>query len=205
MLPFYVINKIPPLKTELYSLYSRRADQFFPWLSKHLTKKDFVLDLGCGTGAVSRILKKKENINITLVDVQYNSMCDQFPIIIYDGQKLPFPDNHFTKCLLITVLHHCNRPDLVLNEAIRVTSGEIIVIEDVFSDIFSRIITFIGDCLVNWEIHSPFTNHTQEDWAVIFKRKKLNIVYTENFSLKCIGFPFELALFVLSKASCRAK
>ncbi len=181
-------------------MYQDRANQITPKIIPHL-KIGKVLDIGCGTGAIARTIKKKKKVQFTLVDVTFNPMCDIFPVMIYDGRKLPFPNKSFDNCLLITVLHHSNTPQEVLDEAIRVTSGRIIVIEDIFSDLFSRIITFLGDCLVNWEIHSPFLNHSLKEWISIFSSKGLKINYVEEFNLKCVGLSFKLGVFVLDQKS----
>jgi ubiquinone/menaquinone biosynthesis C-methylase UbiE len=198
MLPIYLI-KGTALQTKLKSMYLERAGQIYKRISPHVPPQGKILDIGCGTGSISKLVKRHKNSNITLVDVQYNPMCDDFPITIYDGENLPFPDNHFKTSFLITVLHHTQDHTRVIKEAARVTSDKIIVIEDVFTDILGRTITFVGDCLVNWEIHSPFTNHSAAEWNTIFKRQHLNVNHFEEFSLRCIGFPFKLALFTLSK------
>lgn len=199
MLPFYFIKKIPPLEKNLYSMYMNRANQIAPKILPFFSKKDHVLDLGSGTGVISKVIQQKTGCRVTLADVQFNSICNQFPIIIYDGKKLPFANNHFSKTLIMAVLHHCSDPMKVLDEAVRVTSNDIIVMEDVFSGVLSRTLTFTGDCLVNWEIHSPFKNHTKEKWIEIFQKKNLKVKHVEEFRLMCIGFPFKLAIFVLSK------
>lgn len=180
-------------------MYQDRANQIAPRIAPHLRSKGAVLDIGSGTGAVVRTIKKSKNVQFTLVDVAFNPMCNIFPVIIYDGRRLPFPDKSFDNCLLITVLHHSDDPLKVLDEAIRVTSGKIIVIEDIFSDLPSRIITFLGDCLVNWEIHSPLTNHSLNDWIAIFNKKGLKVSHLDKFNLKCVGFPFKLGMFVLER------
>lgn len=203
MLPFYFIKRIPPLKHKLLKLYIDRANQIIPKITPFISSNDQILDIGCGTGIISKILSQKKVSSVTRVDVDYNQMCDEYPVIIYDGQNLPFKKNQFSKSLLIAVLHHSKNPSRVLDEAARITSGKIIVVEDVFSDLLSRIVTFIGDCLVNWEIHSPFNNHSREDWIKIFKSKNLSLNHWEEFNLRCIGFPFKLAVFVLSKETPR--
>ncbi|MBI2596025.1 class I SAM-dependent methyltransferase [Candidatus Daviesbacteria bacterium] len=179
-------------------MYLQRARQIVPRIDKFIKKSDRVLDIGCGTGMISRTLKDKKGCKIALCDVAYNLMCDTYPVIIYDGKKLPFKDGEFSKALVIAVLHHCKNPMKILDEAARV-SKKIIIMEDVFTDWFSRLVTFIGDCLVNFEIHSLFTNHTTEEWLKIFKKKKLAVENVEEFRLRCVGLPFKLAIFVLSK------
>lgn len=205
MLPFYLINNFPILKNRLRRMYADRALQIIPRISPYLSDKDKILDIGCGTGVISKHLRKKMDAQMTLTDVQFNSICDEFPVVIYDGKKLPFRDNVFDAALLIAVLHHTHDPLKIIDEALRVTKGRVIIMEDVFTDIVGRVVTLIGDCLVNWEIHSPFKNNDKEGWVNIFKKKKLNIEHVDEFKLRCIGFPFKLAIFVVSKKSPSVK
>jgi len=180
-----------------------RANQIAPRVTPFISKDDEVLDIGCGTGSVAKFVKKEKSPKLTLVDVQYNPMCYQFPVIIYDGSNLPFEDNQFSASLLLAVLHHAKNPMKVLDEAIRVSSDRIIVMEDVFTDILGRTITFIGDCVLNWEIHSPFNNKTTDHWLKIFEKKRLKLLHLEEFKLRVVGFPFKLAIFVLEKKKKR--
>lgn len=199
MLPFFIIKRIPPLERKLRLLYMNRAQQIASRITPFISKDDRVLDIGCGTGSVAKVIKKEKSPEMTLIDVQYNPICEEYPIIIYNGQKLPFKNNQFSVSLLTAVLHHCHDSMRVLDEAIRVTSGKIIIMEDVFSDIVGRVITFIGDCVLNWEIRLPFNNKTTEEWLKIFEKKNLTLRHLEEFQLYCVGFPFKLALFVLEK------
>ncbi len=68
--------------------------------------------------------------------------------VIYDGPKLPWPDNHFDAVLLLTVLHHVADPESVLREACRV-GGRIIIIEDVYATRAQKRLTFLLDSLFN--------------------------------------------------------
>jgi ubiquinone/menaquinone biosynthesis C-methylase UbiE len=52
------------------------------------------------------------------------------PLQIYNGRSIPFADDYFDVSLVFYVLHHCEDPEQVLREAIRVTRGKIIIIEE---------------------------------------------------------------------------
>lgn len=203
MLPLFLIKKFPVAEKKLKKLYMDRAGQIVPRIIPFISKEDTILDIGSGTGSISKLLKKEKSPKITLVDIQYNPISDEFPVVIYNGRRLPFLDNQFTVSLLLAVLHHAKYPMKVLDEAVRVTSGKIIVMEDVFTDIVGRTITFVGDCVLNWEIHSPFNNKTTGEWLKIFEKKNLKLVHIEEFKLKVVGFPFKLAIFILEKKKKR--
>lgn len=199
MLPFFVIKRFGSLEKKARQLYLKRAAQIVPKISPFIQKNDQVIDIGCGTGSVAKLVKKETQANVTLVDVAYNPICDEYPVLIYDGKNLPFSNNQFTVSLLTAVLHHAENPYKVLDEAIRVTSNKIIVMEDVFSDFLGRAVTFVGDTILNWEIHSPFNSKKTDEWLKIFKKKNLKLVHLEEFNLRVVGFPFKLAIFVLRK------
>lgn len=203
MLPFFVIKKFPTLDKKLRKLYMNRASQITPKITPFILEEDNVLDIGCGTGSIAKLIKREKSPQMTLVDIQHNPMCDEYPVVIYDGKSLPFSDNQFSVSLLTAVLHHTHHPMKVLDEAVRVTRKRVIIMEDVFTDLPGRIVTFIGDCVLNWEIHSPFKNRTIEEWLQVFKNKNLRLVHHEEFHLRAIGFPFKLAIFVLEKKKKR--
>ena len=199
MLPFVLIKNIPLAEKKLRQLYIGRAQQIAPRIIPFISKNDRVLDIGCGTGSIAKLVKIAKSPKMTLADVDHNPICDEFPVVIYDGRTLPFSNNQFSVSLLTAVLHHCANPLRVLDEAIRVTNGKIIVMEDVFTDILGRVITVIGDFVINWEVHSPFKDKTTDQWLKIFQKKNLKLQHLEEFNLTVVGFPFKLAIFVLEK------
>jgi ubiquinone/menaquinone biosynthesis C-methylase UbiE len=54
------------------------------------------------------------------------------PYVTYDGILLPFADVAFDTTLVLLVLHHCLKPETVLDEALRVTRCRLIVMESVY-------------------------------------------------------------------------
>ncbi len=126
-----------------------------------------VLDLGCGTGAISLMLKNM-GCEVASADIADKNLTDQVVPVIYDGRKLPWPDNHFDAVLLLTVLHHTTDPESVLREACRV-GGRIIVLEDVYANRAQKHLTFLLDSLFNLEFRGhPHTNKTDREWRRCF-------------------------------------
>lgn len=88
-----------------------------------------VLDLGCGTGLnTPSIAKHFPNTIACDVDPMFETATNDFlssfdikiPIIIYDGNKLPFKDDTFDIVNCVEVIEHAKNPDLLLSEIKRV-------------------------------------------------------------------------------------
>lgn len=95
-----------------------------------------VLDLGCGDGKISELLKI-DGFDIVLADIYKNENIDKTGLeyrLMKSHTEIPAPDNDFDNSLLLTVLHHSNNPIKVLQEVYRVTKneGRVIVIESVY-------------------------------------------------------------------------
>lgn len=90
-----------------------------------------ILDLGCGDGSLLRLLKDEKNINGLGVEVSQDKIIESVgngvPVIHADlNAKLPFKDNSFDYVLLSQTLQAVDRPDLLLQEMIRI--GDKIII-----------------------------------------------------------------------------
>ena len=198
--PFHLLTKVSITRQIMESQYKKRANKLTDRIHPYISKHEKILDVGCGTGFVSKILMEKTSAKITLLDVRKNPLCTHTPVTLYDGKKIPFPDNSFDSAFLIAVLHHCPKPLEVLNEAIRVTSNRLIIMEDLFTTRIEKWLTLVEDSIVNWEFRGhPHSNRREKEWLALFKEKNLSVVNLDKFRLVCAGFPFQLGIFVLEK------
>lgn len=159
----------------------------------HLDEQQKVLDIGSGNGMITYHLRQK-NIDTTPVDVANLSILPEVTSIVYDGITMPFEDKKFDTGLLLTVLHHCPDPILVLKEAARV-SKQIVIIEDVYSNVIQQYLTYAMDTLVNFG-HSTMTyqNKSDKEWKVTFEQLGLKLVEE---SSKSVLLFFRQATYVL--------
>jgi ubiquinone/menaquinone biosynthesis C-methylase UbiE len=113
---------------------------------------------------------------------------------VYDGVHMPFEANSFDTGLLLTVLHHCPDPDIVLQEAARV-SQKLVIIEDVYSNPIQQYMTYAIDTLVNFG-HSSMTyqNRSDKEWKTTFDRMGFKLVEE---SSKSVLLFFRQATYVL--------
>ncbi|MCI0407982.1 MAG: class I SAM-dependent methyltransferase, partial [Acidobacteria bacterium] len=96
-----------------------------------------LLDLGAGEGYVSAALHGWTGAWVCSVDVgPFRRTAG--PYVTYDGTRLPFRDTAFDTTLILLSLHHCREPEVVLDEALRVTGGRLIVIESVYRNQLER-------------------------------------------------------------------
>lgn len=111
-----------------------------------------VLDIGCGSGVVTRAIAKRiaplgsvvgvdSSSALLTVAREYADATELGPIIELreaDCRKLPFPDSSFDVCLAVTVLAHVPDAERALAEMVRVTrqGGRVGVFD------------FDGDCLL---------------------------------------------------------
>lgn len=150
---------------------SEKKNRLLPYLST----KDTLLDVGCGNCLLANELKE-DGYSITGVDVANLSIIDDFQPKVYDGQHLPFENNAFDCALLLTVLHHTDDPVEVLRETSRV-AHRILIIEDVYSNIFQQYLTYAMDTLVNFG-HSNMTyqNKSIAEWKSVFDLLQLKLL-----------------------------
>ena len=146
-------------------------------------RKGNVLDLGAGEGYVGVEISKKWNAAVTLADV-VDMNRTELPHIVYDGVSLPFRDDHFDTTILYFVLHHADGAERVLEEALRVTKRQVVVVESVYKtqqDL--KVLTFL-DMWAN-RIRSGGLMNAQEEflqfrkvteWKVLFNQKGARLV-----------------------------
>ena len=113
-----------------------KARRLLPYLND-LPPGARLLDLGCGEGYVGRDIATRLGIGLAGIDTVRFPRADP-RVEVYDGGKLPYASGTFDATLLVFVLHHADSPDALLQEAIRVTSGPIVILETVHTPYMSK-------------------------------------------------------------------
>jgi len=179
----------------IYRVGNKRAIDTVGKIKKFLNKNNSILDIGSGTCNVYEVLLKK-GYNVVGLDVRHFSFVENIKPVLYDGDKIPFEDNTFDVALLLTVLHHLPYPEKIIKEAMRV-SKKVIIIEDIYSNIFSQYLTYFFDCICNLEfIGHPHTNKDDKQWKDVFLQHGLNIM---NIRYDNLFFIFKQATYYLMK------
>jgi SAM-dependent methyltransferase len=115
------------------SLLDTRARRLAPHITGALEGCSSLLDLGCGDMILTEYLHANTGLTLTAVDT-IDSNLSRLPVIIYDGDRLPFGDRSFDATMVAYVLHHCSDIRAVLSEIRRVSARKIIIMEEVYEN-----------------------------------------------------------------------
>lgn len=147
-----------------------------------------ILDIGCGSGAITEQLLKNYK-NVIGFDIANHNLSDSIKFVLgLKNEPLPFTEKEFDCSLLIFVLHHTEKPENILKEAYRV-SRNVIIFEDLITNPLQRYYTYFCDSFMNFEwFGHPHSNKSKEEWEKIFKNlkyKEIDKLFTFNiFGLK---------------------
>lgn len=108
-------------------VYDRRTRVLAARLAELLPRDAQALDVGCGDGRIDRlILERRPDVAIEGIDVRLRPDA-QIPVSRYDGLRIPRADGEVDAVLLVDVLHHAERPEGLLREALRVAKRAVLV------------------------------------------------------------------------------
>jgi SAM-dependent methyltransferase len=169
-----LVARFPPLRRVAYRLLHPRARGIVAWIEPCLRSGDRIVDIGCGTGNVTDLLREA-GWAVTAVDVEDLSLTVRVTPVLYGGAVLPFEADHFDVALIGCVLHHVRDHERLLREAGRV-APRLVVIEDVYRTPASRYATTVVDSLLTLEFGGhPHTNRTDAGWRRLFARLGLEL------------------------------
>jgi SAM-dependent methyltransferase len=161
---------MPPVETFLQRYARRQARDVAPWIVGPR-----VLDLGAGEGFVLAALGTG-----TAVDVGPFRRA-AVPYVVYDGSALPFSAATFDTTLLLLTLHHCDKAETVLDEAVRVTRHRLILTESVYRNRLDHFWLRALDPRFNRRRHAgrmpaPLAFRTDAEWQALFASRRLHLM-----------------------------
>jgi ubiquinone/menaquinone biosynthesis C-methylase UbiE len=171
-------------------------------LAPHVNGRS-LLDLGAGEGWMAEALRALTPARTYSVDVGRFQLTRE-PYVLYDGASLPFRDDTFDTTLLSLALHHCEAPDAVLDEAVRVTRSRLLVVESVYRNAQERFWLDLLDRRVNSYRHGGMMNvalafRRPEEWRALFESRGLRLVALEWLGSRLERLVHHPLLFVLDK------
>lgn len=148
-----------------------------------------ILDVGCGSAHLGFMLTNLTKREVEFLDIKKAPFTHpEVKVKLYDGKKLPFPNNFFETSIAVFTLHHTYDVGHVLKEMVRVTHRNIIIVEDFLRSRHFFDIAFIvlKDLITNF-FHTKITFQykTVPEWKEIFANLNLTIkkeIYFESES-----------------------
>lgn len=192
---YQLIGKIGLIKSFANWIWMVDAKNKFRQIERFLPKNDKLLDFGSGLGTVSKLLKEK-GFHVVPLDIANHSFYETTTPVIYDGVQTNYDGDSFDQVLVLTVLHHIENQEQILNEAMRI-GKQIVIIEDIYRNKIQKQLTYFFDSLVNLEFKDhPHSNRSMEEWKRLFVKLNLELTHVHDYSYMLF---FRQAVFVLQK------
>lgn len=153
--------------SQLTSPYRSRLiiNSFKPWIKKG----DKILDIGCGTGISTVMIKDNFKAEVTGCDVR-NYLAVDLPFYkIPKNGKFPFKNNTFDNAMLNDVLHHTKKPQqlVIIKDSLRVARQ--VLIFEVEPTILGKIFDVILNKLHYKGLATPLTFRSSGEWEELFE------------------------------------
>ncbi len=155
----------------------------------HTSFQGNILDLGCGDGALVKLLNMKKNIKAKGMDIDRG--------IDFETDKLPFENNEFDIIIMYSVLEHLHNPGNILTEIKRILKpkGKVIIITSNFD--LANLIT-CDRAFYNDPTHvHPYNFISIEYLMKLYKLKKRFIgLWTVKKSVLLWKLPLKLQFYI---------
>lgn len=162
--------------------------------------RGLLLDFGCGDGQVSVGLSE----DTTLYDISDFRVPDARSTNFTSDWGRVAELAPFDTAIVLTVLHHCDEPDLVLDNITAVTH-RVIIVESVVSHLNPGHVQSFVDWFWNRGLHPgvpipvPGNFRTDEEWQKEFSRRGLSLAHHVDLGIDLPGAPEHHVLYVLDK------
>ena len=180
-----------------------RANRILNSIKYFIKPGDLILSVGDGDGYVSLRIQEKTQSQVQGLDILHYTKyrVQGIPLVIYDGNEIPFADKSFDISAGVFLLHHCENLDFTLQEMIRVSRKKIIIVEDVFNNrlehLFLRFFDTIENRTFSTEMPIPYNFQSLSQWKNIYKKLNLQLIYSVQF--RALPLPVRNQAFCLIK------
>lgn len=159
------------------AVFDRRIEVLTRTLADFIPQGARVLDIGCGSGTLAkRIMALRPDVSIEGIDVLVRPGTE-IPVTQFDGDTIPWGDDHFDIALFVDVLHHTEAPARLLAEAKRVSKGGIVIKdhfrEGVLADATLRFMDWVGNA--QHGVVLPYNYLSDGEWRGIWSKLGLKV------------------------------
>ena len=176
-----------------------RAEKIVQLFEDQIPAGGRILDLGGGWGFYAEPLKKRGHEHLVLDVV--NPGYQKAPVVLYDGVRIPFPDQSFDVTVLVTMLHHVPDPEALFKEVRRVTRKKVVVVEDLYHHAAGRFWTICRDRFLNVEFLShPHQFRTDTGWRGFFQTSGFEVSSFKSFYTWLMGLRILNGVYVLERS-----
>ena len=164
-----------------------RANRILNTVRFFINPGDLLLSVGDGDGYVSLRIQEKTGSKVQGLDILHYAKyrVQGVPLVVSDGNDIPFADKSFDITAGVCLLHHCEDIDFILQEMIRVSRKKLIIVEDVFNNrlelLFLRFFDTIENRTFSKEMSIPYNFQNLSQWKKIFNKLNLKLVYSIQF------------------------
>ncbi|MDO8427631.1 MAG: class I SAM-dependent methyltransferase [Candidatus Diapherotrites archaeon] len=171
-------------------LAGKRDQNIVQGFQKLIEEERTGLDVGCGDGRLSKKIQEQLNLELVGVDV-YQAKNPKINVLLFDGQKLPFPDNSFDSVFLIDMLHHTQNSEILLKESLRVAKKSVLIKDHYYQNKFELRVLKIADWLGNFlaKVHTPFYFKSKQEWTALLQSFDFQIIEWRSSIFPAITFP----------------
>lgn len=150
-------------------IFSQRIERLSSRIASLVPNGSTILDIGCGTGQVGFLVRKKKKVHVQGVELALRENC-LIDVVEFDGRQLPFEADSFDVCMFVDVLHHTDNVKELVKEACRVSRELVIVKDHNYANVFEHLLLKVMDWVGNRPhgVILPYNFLKEKQWENIF-------------------------------------
>lgn len=158
-------------------VHRRRVRVLADYIARLVSPRAKLLDVGCGDGLLAReVLQRRPDVEVAGVDVLVRPNT-HLAVQPFDGRRIPHDDGAFESVMLVDVLHHTDDPTVLLREAARVASSEVILKDHTMDTPLARPILRFMDRVGNERhgVNIVYNYWSTAQWRTAFGELRLEV------------------------------